>query len=389
MHLIAILHATTAVAHPLSHHPSPVLLVVAGLIGGLAVGITGTGGGALMTPMLVLIFSVNPQVAIASDLVSSLVMKPVGGSVHARRRTVHWALVRRLVVGSVPAALAGAYVLNHLGHAASVAHNVRLLLGWALLVTFASLLAKMTLTARATRRREAAGEAGNEEPYLVKTAPTVLVGIVGGFMVGMTSVGSGSLMIILLMLLYPRLTTRSLVGTDLVQSVPLVAAATLGQAVWGHVDLSISGALIVGSIPGVFVGALLSSRAPDKIVRPILAFILVASGLSLLLANNASDLALALVFVVVTGVPLWAAVDATLLRWADWQEAGHRRTVWVALLGIGAPLGIGLVATVPYLALVRGRVREVAEHRYRTGQPIGGGRGVSAGPTQTEPIDPR
>jgi hypothetical protein len=367
VHLAAILHAA---GPALSHHPSSVLLIVAGLIGGLAVGVTGTGGGALMTPMLVLIFSVNPQVAIASDLVSSLVMKPVGGSVHARRGTVHWALVWRLIVGSVPAALAGAYVLNHLGHAASVAHNVKLLLGWALLVTFASLLAKMTLTARAARRRQAAGEVGNEAPYLVKTAPTVLVGIVGGFMVGMTSVGSGSLMIILLMLLYPRLTTRSLVGTDLVQSVPLVAAATLGQAVWGHVDLGISGALIVGSIPGVYVGARVSSRAPDKIVRPILAFILVASGLSLLLANSASDLALALVFVLVTGVPLWAAVDATLLRWADWDRAGHRRTVWVALLGIGAPLGIGLVASIPYVAFIRRQVRDAGAHRQPSTEPL-------------------
>lgn len=371
MHLVAILHAAIAAAHPLTHHPSAVLLVVAGFIGGLAVGVTGTGGGALMTPMLVLIFSVNPQVAIASDLVSSLVMKPVGGSVHARRGTVHWPLVRLLVVGSVPAALAGAYTLNHLGHAASVQHNVKLLLGWALLVTFASLLAKMTLTARAARRRQEAGEPGNAAPYLVKTAPTVLVGIVGGFMVGLTSVGSGSLMIILLMLLYPRLTTKALVGTDLVQSVPLVAAATLGQALWGHVDLSISGALIVGSIPGVYLGARVSSRAPDKIVRPILAFILVASGLSLLLANNTSDLALALVIVAVTGIPMWAAVDATLLRWADWQQAGHRRTVWVALLGIGAPLGIGLVATVPYLAHVRGQVRNAGAQGHPAGADVG------------------
>ncbi|MDQ6838885.1 MAG: TSUP family transporter, partial [Actinomycetota bacterium] len=252
----------------------------------------------------------------------------------------------------------------HLGHAASVAHNVKVLLGWALLVTFASLLAKMTLTARAARRRQAAGEAGNEAPYLVKTAPTVLVGIVGGFMVGLTSVGSGSLMIILLMLLYPRMTSRSLVGTDLVQSVPLVAAATLGQVIWGHVDVSISGALIIGSLPGVYLGARVSSRAPDKIVRPILAFILVASGLSLLLANNAVDLALALLIVVVTGVPLWAAVDATLLRWADWNQAGHRRTVWVALLGIGAPLGIGLVATVIYLAVIRPQVRDAGRQTH-------------------------
>lgn len=376
--LVAILHAATAAAQPLSHHPSAVLLIIAGLIGGLAVGVTGTGGGALMTPMLVLIFAVNPQVAIASDLVSSLVMKPVGGTVHARRGTVHWPLVRRLVAGSVPAALAGAYLLNHLGHAPSVAHSVKQLLGWALLVAFASLAAKMTLTARATRRREAAGEAGNDTPYLVKTVPTVAVGIVGGFMVGLTSVGSGSLMIILLMLLYPRLTSRSLVGTDLVQAIPLVAAATLGQAIWGHVDLGISGALIIGSIPGVYAGARISARAPDRVVRPILAFILVASGLSLLLADNVDGLALALVIVAVTGLPLWAAVDATLLRWADWNQAGHRRTLWVALLGIGAPLGIGLVVTLPYLALIRPQVRDAGVGRRSPGAQAGAERADAA-----------
>lgn len=357
LHHVAVLAAVPSAAQPLANHPSTVLLAVAGLIGGLAVGVTGTGGGALLTPMLVVIFSVNPQVAIASDLVSSLVMKPVGATVHSRRGSVQWALALRLIVGSVPAALAGAYVLNHLGHPRSIQHDVKLILGWALLVALASLVARMTLTARATRRRQAAGETGNEAPHLVKNRPTVLVGIMGGFMVGMTSVGSGSLMIILLMLLYPRLTARSLVGTDLVSSIPVVAAATLGQAIWGHIDLGISGALLIGSIPGVYIGARVSSRAPDKIVRPILAFILAASALALLLANNASALGLAVLIVVVTGVPLWAAVDATLLRWADWQRAGRRRTVWVALLGIGAPLGIGLIATIGYLAWIRPQVR--------------------------------
>ncbi len=371
--LVALLPAAHAASHLSYHHPSKPLLVLAGLIGGVAVGVTGTGGGALMTPMLVLIFSVNPQVAIASDLVSSLVMKPVGGSVHARRGTVHWPLVARLVAGSVPAALAGAYVLNHLGHTAKVQHTVKELLGWALLVAFASLLAKMTLAARVARRRDAAGEIGNDTPYLVKTVPTLAIGVVGGFMVGLTSVGSGSLMIILLMLLYPRLTTRSLVGTDLVQAVPLVAAATLGQAIWGHVDVGISGALIIGSIPGVYFGARISSRAPDRVVRPILAFILVASGLSLLLANNTSGLAVALVIVAVTGIPMGAAVDATLMRWADWNHAGHRRTLWVALLGIGAPLGIGLIAAIPYLVAVRPHVRDAAAQRVSSEPLVGEG----------------
>lgn len=134
-------------------------------------------------------------------------------------------------------------------------------------------------------------------------------------------------------------------------------------------NLGISGALIIGAVPGVYIGARVSARAPDKIVRPVLAFILVASGLSLLLADNINGLALALVIVIVTGLPLLAAVDATLLRWADWNRAGHRRTVWVALLGIGAPLGIGLIATVVYLALIRGHVLDAGTQRHAAGPP--------------------
>jgi hypothetical protein len=105
------------------------------------------------------------------------------------------------------------------------------------------------------------------------------------------------------------------------------------------------------------------------VVRPILAFILVASGLSLLLANNTNGLAVALGIVVVTGLPLWAAVDATLLRWADWEHAGHRRTVWVALLGIGAPLGIGLIAAIPYVTVIRPKVRHAGDERRSAGLP--------------------
>ncbi|MGI8753009.1 MAG: TSUP family transporter [Acidimicrobiales bacterium] len=213
------------------------------------------------------------------------------------------------------------------------------------------------------------------------------VGVVGGFMVGLTSVGSGSLMIILLMLLYPRLTSRSLVGTDLVQAIPLVAAATVGQAVWGHVNLGISGALIIRAIPGVCVGARVSARAPEKIVRPILAFVLVASGLSLLLADNGNGLALALGHRDRHRPPPLGAVDATLLRWADWNRAGHRRTLWVALLGIGAPLGIGLVATVAYLALIRRHVLTPApngtqRHRWPTPSTPSAIPGPGRGPPQ-------
>jgi uncharacterized membrane protein YfcA len=184
-----------------------------------------------------------------------------------------------------------------------------------------------------------------------------MVGVVGGVMVGMTSVGSGSLMIVLLMLLYPRLASKSLVGTDLVQAIPLVASAALGQALFGHIDFGLAGFLIIGSIPGVFLGAQCSAWAPDGIVRPILVFVLSASALSLLLGKNYSELAWVLGALLLVGVALWGAIDATLRPTSEWSAAGRSRTRWVALQGIGAPFGVGFLAALAYFARVR---REVA-----------------------------
>ena len=158
-------------------------------------------------------------------------------------------------------------------------------------------------------------------------------------MVGMTSVGSGSLIIVLLMLLYPRLSSNVQVGTNLVQAVPLVAAAALGQAIFGHVDISVAGSLIIGSVPGAFLGARISSRAPDAIVRPAIVVLLVSSGLARLVTSDAG-LAWALGIAAVVGLALWGAVDATLRLSEDWQAAGHDRTTWVALMGIGTPVGV-------------------------------------------------
>lgn len=337
----------------LTHHPSSVLLAIAGLIAGFAVGLTGMGGGALMTPLLVVVFKIDPKVAVASDLVSSLVNKPVGAAVHTAKRTVQWELVKWLALGSVPSGFAGAYLVNRLG-----GHNqnqVKLLLGWALLVASLAIVAKATLDARA-RQRVGAGEVMNVQPHSIKPLPTVLVGLVGGLMVGMTSVGSGSLMIVLLMLLYPRLTSKSLVGTDLVQAIPLVASAAAGQVLFGHVNLGIAVALIVGSIPGVYLGARCSALAPDGIVRPVLVGVLIASALALLIPTNYRLLGLMLLFIAVAGIPLWGAVDATLRRHADWASVGRSRTRWVAFQGIGAPFGVGLVASVAYFVSIRRQV---------------------------------
>ena len=324
-----------------------------------------------MTPALVLLFGIDPKVAVASDLVNSLVMKPIGGGVHMKRGTIHWALVGWLMLGSIPSAFLGAFLLSRLGRGGNVQTQVKEVLGWALLVASVALVAKAVLTARAERAMAALGEQPNERPHSIKPLPTVLVGAVGGVMVGMTSVGSGSLIIVLLMLLYPRLSSKSLVGTDLVQAIPLVASATLGQLVFGHINFGLAGALIVGSIPGVYLGARFSSRAPDGIVRPVLVFVLVASALALLFGNDYNSLGWAVIIIVATALPLWGAVDATLRRSADWEAAGHSRTAWVAVQGIGAPFGIGLVASLPYFLVVRRHVASAARLRAAATIPAG------------------
>lgn len=353
MHLNLIL--TMAVVGHGGKHVSSVLLACAGAVGGFAVGLTGMGGGALMTPALVLLFKIDPKVAVASDLVNSLVMKPLGGAVHMKRGTVQWPLVRWLVLGSVPAAFTGAFLLNQFGNGQQ--GRIKLVLGWALLVASLAIISKAVLTARARERLEP-GEQLNDQPHSIKPVPTVLVGVVGGIIVGMTSVGSGSLMIVLLMLLYPRLASRSLVGTDLVQAIPLVASATLGQVVFGHVNFGLAGALIIGSLPGVYFGARLSAFAPDGIVRPVLVAVLLASALALLVPDNYAAVGWGLVIAVAVGIPLWGATDATLRRHADWQHTGRSRTSWVALQGIGAPFGIGLVAAMLYFFKVRKQINE-------------------------------
>lgn len=332
--------------------PSIWLLAFSGFAGGLAVGIAGMGGGALMTPALVLLFNIDPRVAIASDLVNSLAMKPVGGAVHAAHGSVNWPLVRLLVIGGAPAAFFGAWFLNQLGNSPADQAHLKTVLGCALVVACGAMVVRATLTARLRRRGR---QTDNPAPYKIKALPTFLVGLLGGFMVGLTSVGSGSLIIVLLMLLYPRLSSNVQVGTNLVQAVPLVAAATLGQVFFGHVDFDVAGSLIIGSIPGAFVGARISSRAPDYIVRPILVALLVSSGLALLITSD-TGLAWALAITALVGLAWWGAVDATLHLSEQWAAAGYDRTTWVALMGIGAPVGVGLLATVVYALRIRPRV---------------------------------
>lgn len=256
------------------------LVTVAGAFVGFVVGLTGMGGGALMTPLLVLLFGIQPLAAVSSDIVASMVMKPIGGGVHWRRGTVNRDLVKWLVLGSVPSAFLGVLILKEVGGVGpELQSRIKIALGLALLIVSVGLVVRPLLAARK-------GPGESLLPLVVKPLPTVLIGIAGGLVVGVTSVGSGSLMIILLLMLYPRLKLSELVGTDLVQAVPLVTSAAVGHLLFGDFQLALTGSILVGSIPGVFLGARFSSRAPDYVIRPALIVVLGISSLKLLGVGN-------------------------------------------------------------------------------------------------------
>ena len=254
-------------------HVDPFIVLGSAVIGFL-VGMTGAGGGALMTPMLILLFGVKPAAAISSDLVAAVLMRPIGASVHLRRRTVNLRLVGWMVLGSVPMAFLGAYLLSLLGHAKSAQQNIETALGIALLIGASAMVLRYVLDRRSGRDRTAT-------VHEIKARPlrTIAIGMVGGVVVGMTSVGSGSLMIIMLLFLYPMIGAKQLVGTDLTQAVPLTLAAALGALAFGHVEFGVTVSLIIGSVPAVFIGSLLSSSAPDRYIRPVITFVIAASGL--------------------------------------------------------------------------------------------------------------
>ncbi|WP_307801990.1 sulfite exporter TauE/SafE family protein [Actinomadura violacea] len=245
----------------------------------IVVGLTGMGGGALMTPMLVTFFGVSPLAAVSSDLVAAAVMKPVGSAVHYRQGTINMRLVGWLCAGSVPAAFCGVLLARALGHGDGVENLISKAMGVALLIAAGGLAVRGVL-ARRDRGRPGAGD-GEAPAIRVKPVPTVLIGLVGGLVVGITSVGSGSLIIVALLALYPALKANQLVGTDLLQAVPLVFAAALGHLLFGDFQMQVTAALLVGSIPGVYLGSKISSRAPGGLIRRVLALVLVASALKM------------------------------------------------------------------------------------------------------------
>ena len=206
-----------------------------------------------------------------------------------------------MVLGSVPMAFLGAYLLHLMGNAKSAQHNIEVALGVALLVGAAAMVLRYVLD-----RRTGQARTGQVHEVVARPLPTVLIGMIGGIVVGMTSVGSGSLMIVMLLFLYPLLGANQLVGTDLTQAVPLTLAAALGALTFGHVEFGVTVSLIIGSVPAVLVGSLVSSSAPDRYVRPVITFVIAASGLKYV-GLGTTALGWLLCAVLLTAAVVWLA----------------------------------------------------------------------------------
>jgi uncharacterized membrane protein YfcA len=328
-------------------------IVIAGLVVGLLVGMTGAGGGALMTPILILMFGVTPSSAVSSDIVASAIMKPFGGAIHFRRGTVHMGLVAWLSLGSVPAAFAGVFIDHALGSGKVMQRNIEYAMGAAIFLAAVAMVVRLLLDSAGWRKTPEGDEA--EPEVIVKRMLTVAIGAFGGLLVGITSVGAGSLMIVLLMITYPRLSMRRLVGTDIVQSMPLVGAAAVGHALFGGLVFGVTAAIAVGGIPGVLAGSWLSSRASNILLRPVLAFVLTATSLKLL-GLSATNLAITMVVVALVGLPLWAFIDGYVRPADAWSAAGYQKRKLLTLVSLGTPVGVGFVTAAIYFGRIRPRI---------------------------------
>ena len=268
-------------------------LSLGGLIAGIMVGLTGMGGAALVTPMLVLIFGINPAAAVSSDVVASAIMKPVGAWVHIRAKTVHWGLVGWLSAGSIPGVLIGTLIFAKVLNTDEASETIRTWIGWVLILALAAMIAKNFVSARAKRIRGEQPQQGTDMP--VKIVRTMLLGFFVGAIVGMTSVGSGSLIVTVMLLLYPLLRPSILVGTDLTQAVPMLIAGAIAHAGFGDISIAVVISLLIGQIPGIYLGARLSSRYDGHRLRWLLMIVLAATAIKLLGAPAILSGAIALI----------------------------------------------------------------------------------------------
>lgn len=269
---------------PLNYDPEgpPIISVynplysLAGFLVGALVGMTGVGGGSLMTPLLVLLFGFHPATAVGTDLLYASVTKTVGTAVHGKQGTVNWRIVSRLACGSVPAAVVTLLVMSRVGTLGEHASGVlNLLLGVALLLTSISVFFRPRILRWAGHHIHAMSERKLAQR-------TVLLGATLGVLVSVTSVGAGALGTTALLILYPRLPVARIAASDIAHAVPLTLIAGVGHWLIGSVDFGLMFALLAGSIPGIIVGSLLGSRSSDTVLRPVLAVTLLLVAVRLL-----------------------------------------------------------------------------------------------------------
>lgn len=255
--------------------------IASGFLVGLLVGVTGVGGGSLMTPLLVFLFGFKPAVAVGTDLLFAAITKTGGVLVHhGNHKSVEWRIVGLLAIGSLPAAVATLYVLNHYARIGKdITHTITFALGIALILT------ALALFFRAYVQR--AGQSSEEHQpgrfHHLQAPATVVVGLVLGVLVTLSSVGAGALGTVALLFLYPRLPTVKIVGTDLAHAIPLTAIGGFGHWQMGNVDFTLLGSLLIGSLPGIWIGSHLSARIPEKVLRPVLASVLMLIGFKFVL----------------------------------------------------------------------------------------------------------
>jgi uncharacterized protein len=254
------------------------LAVFIGLLTGFLVGLTGVGGGSLLTPLLIVVLGVRLVPAVTASLVTSIVVKAIGSLIHAQARTVRWDIVKQLALPALPAALLGSFALSQLARG-SFQLTLHRIIGLGLVASALSLAAPLLI--RRWRLTNSARKPGRLAPRVWVTGA---VGAVTGFLVGFTSIGSGSLTVAALTVLYPGLASSEIVGTDLVAALILVFGAGTASVALNGFAPGLWASLLVGSIPGVVLGAYLSSRVSDQVVRPLIAVALIVSGVRLVTA---------------------------------------------------------------------------------------------------------
>jgi uncharacterized protein len=253
-------------------------ILAAGFFVGVVVGLTGMGGGALMTPALIFLGVGDAATVVTADLTAAAVYKTGGAIVHKREGSPHMELAKWLIMGSVPMALLGPHLVAWFVDPEDLDSTLKLCIGFALLLAAATYALRLYINLRRVR----SGAPDADENPRIRPIPTLLVGAMGGLLVGITSVGSGSVIMIALLMLYPGLAAVRLVGTDLVQAVPLVMAAAISNIALHGLDWSILIPLVIGSVPGTLIGSKIAPRVPQSFIRRGIVVVLTMSGVALL-----------------------------------------------------------------------------------------------------------